>query len=124
MNDAGTRFPESHIVLDAGPRQGWSHVDIHMAEDYLCGRSTQEVVNLPVNVNGALEIGDTTNLSLDQVVAVNGGWDGSPIHSGRHELQDSHLDEQMVRCAPNSKKIGQAYLRSGVLAGNSLEYEE
>ena len=68
-------------------------------ESYLRGGSTQEVVHLPVDVDGALKIGNTADLSLNQVVTVNGGRDGGPIHSGRHELQDSHLDEQRVNNA-------------------------
>lgn len=53
---------------------------------YLRGGSAQKVVNLPVNVDGTLEVGDPADLSLNQVITVNGGRDGSPIHSGRHEL--------------------------------------
>ena len=65
-------------------------------ERYLGGGSAQKVVNLSVDVDGALEIGDATNLSLNQVVAVNGCWNGGPVHSGRHELQDSHLEGGLV----------------------------
>jgi len=65
----------------------------HVPNSYLRGGSAQKVVNLPVDVDGALKIGDTTNLSLNQVITVDGGGNGSPIHSSRHELQDSHLDE-------------------------------
>ena len=64
-------------------------------KSHLCGRSTQKVVNLPVNVDGSLKVRDTANLSLNQVVTVNGGGDGCAIHSSGHELQDSHLDERI-----------------------------
>ena len=44
---------------------------------YLHGGSAQKVVYLPIDVDSALKIGDTSNLSLNQVVAVDGGGDGS-----------------------------------------------
>ena len=98
MDDARTRFPESHIILDGKPCQERLRVGAHATESYLRGRRAQKVVNLSVNVDGTLKIGDTANLSLNQVVAVNSCWDSSPIHPGRHELQDSHLDETNQQC--------------------------
>jgi len=66
---------------------------MHVTDSYLRGGSSQKVVNLLVDVDSTLKIGDTTNLGLNQVITVDGGGDSGPIHPGRHELQDSHLDE-------------------------------
>ena len=64
-----------------------SYVPItYVTERYLRGGSSQKVVNLPIDVDGAFKIGDTANLSLNQVVAVDGGGDGGTVHSSRHEL--------------------------------------
>jgi len=71
MNDTRAGFPESHIVLRGG--------------------GSQKVVNLFVDIDSTLQIGDSANLSLNQVVTVDSGGDSSAIHPGRHELQDSHL---------------------------------
>lgn len=64
--------------------------------NYLRSRSSQKVVNLFVGIDSTLEIGDSTDLSLNQVVTVDGSGDSSAIHPGRHELQDSHLTERVV----------------------------
>ena len=71
MDDARARFPEAEAVFS--------------------GSGSQKVVYLPVDADSALEILDTTDLGLDQVVAVDGGWDGGGIHTGGHELKDCHL---------------------------------
>lgn len=96
MDDTRTRFPESHVVLwvgiDGGPYQKRLRANTCITKSYLRSGRSQKVVDLLVDVDCALKIGDTTNLSLDQVVAVDGGGDSGSIHSGRHELQDSHLD--------------------------------
>ena len=59
---------------------------IHKMDSHLGGGGTQKVINLLINVNGALKIGNTANLGLNQVVTVNGSGDGSAIHSSGHEL--------------------------------------
>jgi len=62
-------------------------------EAVLGGRGGEEVVHLLVDVDGALEILDTTDLGLNQVVAVNGGGDGGSVHASGHELEEGHLEE-------------------------------
>ena len=54
MNDSGSWFPESDAVLGSG--------------------RGQEVVDLLVEVLGPVQILLALNLSLDQVVTVDGGW--------------------------------------------------
>jgi hypothetical protein len=54
------------------------------------GRS-QEVVDLLVNADSPRQVLLTTNLSLDQVVAVDRGRNGSGRQTSGHELQESHL---------------------------------
>lgn len=82
MNDTGPRLPESNSVLGSA--------------------SSEEIVNLLVDVNSSSEILDSTGLGLDQVITVNGGGDGDSGESSRHELKESHLS-------------------GGILASNSLE---
>ena len=57
----------------------------------LCARGGQEVVDLLVDVVGAGQILLTTNLGLDEMVAVDGGGSGNRGHAGGHELEDGHL---------------------------------
>ena len=94
MPEPGFQNPILYWVEDrVRIRNGYAHA----VKSYLRSRSAQKVINLSVGINGALKIGDTANLGLNQVVAVNGSRDGSPIHSGGHELQDRHLDEMNQR---------------------------
>ena len=81
VDDTGAGLPEADVVLGAG--------------------AGEEVVDLLVDVDGALEIFCTANLGLDQVVAVDGGGVGHRGHAGRHELEDGHLGR-------------------GILAGNAV----
>jgi hypothetical protein len=60
-------------------------------ETHLGTRSGQEVVNLLVDVDSPLQVGNTSNLSLDQVITVNSGGDGGSRETSGHELQKSHL---------------------------------
>lgn len=53
MNDAGAGIPEAHAVLSAS--------------------GLQKIVDLLVDVLGALEIFISADLRLDQVIAVDGG---------------------------------------------------
>ena len=71
VDDTRAGLPESDVVLGAG--------------------AGEEVVDLLVDANGALEILGTANLGLNQVVAVDGAGVGDRGHAGRHELEDSHL---------------------------------
>lgn len=71
MDDSTSGLPESDAVLGSAGRE--------------------EVVDLLVDVDGAREILDSTGLSLDEMVAVDGGGDGDGRETGRHELEESHL---------------------------------
>jgi hypothetical protein len=84
MNDSRTRSPEANVVFGA------------------CGR--QEVVHLFVDVLCSAQILLTSNLGLDQVIAMDGGGRGDRGHASGHELEDSHLG-------------------SGILAGDSVGSE-
>lgn len=53
MDDAGARIPETNAVFSA--------------------RGLQEVIDFLIDVLGALQILRTADLSLDQVIAVDGG---------------------------------------------------
>ena len=69
-------------------------------------------------IMSTLKIGNTAD--LNQVVTVNSGRDGSPIHSGRHELQDSHLYEQRVNSTSSLMELGQTHLHGDTLTGRQL----
>ena len=71
VNDTGSWLPETDVVLGA--------------------RSGKEIVNLLVDVDSACKILGTSDLGLNQVVAVDGGWVCDGWHAGGHELKDSHL---------------------------------
>src|ERR1700692_3927822 len=58
--------------------------------DFCCCGS-QEIVHLLVEINGTCQILNTTNLSFNQVITVNRGWNSCRVHACRHELQQSHL---------------------------------
>ena len=91
MDDIRARFPESHIVQQ-------SEID-HVGNDHarVCIRGGTPVVEVPkvacllIDVDSALKVGDTANLSLKPVVGVECGGDGNGVHSSGHELQDGHL---------------------------------
>jgi hypothetical protein len=71
VDDTGSCLPETNTVL--GTSGG------------------KEVVDLLVDVVGTSQVLDTTDLSLNQVVAVDRGGDGSLGKTGRHELENGHL---------------------------------
>ena len=71
MDDSGSGFPESDSVLGSG--------------------RGQEVVDLLVEVLGPVQILLALNLSLDQVVAVDGGGDRHLGETRRDELEHGHL---------------------------------
>jgi hypothetical protein len=71
MNNSRARLPESNPVLS---RAGG-----------------EEVVDLSVHVIGAGQVLDSANLGLNQMVAVDRGWDGNSGKTSRHELQQGHL---------------------------------
>jgi hypothetical protein len=76
---------QSATTLDASTAPSRSH---------LGAGSGQKVVDLLVDVDSPLQIGDTSDLSLDQVITVHGGRDGGGRESSGHELQEGHLRAQ------------------------------
>ena len=70
-HDTATWLPEADPVLGTG--------------------SCQEVVDLLVDVDSAGEILLSSNLSLDEMVAVDGSGNSGLRQTSRHELEDSHL---------------------------------
>lgn len=71
VNDTRARFPETNVVLGA--------------------RGGEEVVHLFVDLDSSGEILRTTDLGLNQVVAMYGGRIGDRGHASRHELENGHL---------------------------------
>ena len=71
VDDTGSWLPETDTVFGTG--------------------SGKEVVNLLVDVDGSSKILDTSNLSLDQVITVDRGWDGGLGKTSGHELENGHL---------------------------------
>ena len=71
VDDTRAGAPETNVVLGAG--------------------SGEEVVDLLVDADGAVQILGATDLGLDQMVAVDGGGVGDRVHAGGHELEDGHL---------------------------------
>ena len=66
--------------------------DAKQTGTHLRSSGRQKVIHLLVDVDGPLEILNTANLSLDKVVAVDGGGDRGGVHACRHELENSHLE--------------------------------
>ena len=95
------------------------HSPVETALTHLSGRSGQEVVNLLVNRFGPLEILNTANLSLNQVVTVDGGWDSSCVHACRHELEDRHLCD-VTSAGEALEDSSGTDLGSGILASDAL----
>ena len=71
MNDTRAWSPETNVVFCAGCRK--------------------KVVDLFVDFLGPGKVLLSTNLSLNQMVAVYGSGRGDRVHPGGHELQYSHL---------------------------------
>ena len=90
MNDTRARLPETETVLDeVSVKRPYSGALVYDA--YLGRSRSQKVVNLLVCLDRALEILNTANLGLNQVVTVHGGRNSRGVHAGGHELQNSHL---------------------------------
>lgn len=66
------------------------------ADSVLGGSGREEVVNLLVDVLGAGQVLLAADLSLNQVVAVDGGRDGDGRETGRHELEEGHLGGRVL----------------------------
>ena len=76
MDDTRAGSPETNVVL--------------------CASRRKEVIDLLVNVDSAGKILGATNLSLNQVITVDGGGVGDLVHTGRHELKDGHLSSSVL----------------------------
>ena len=76
MNDTRAGAPETNVVLGSS--------------------SAQEVVNLLVKVLGTGQILGATNLSLNQMITVDGSGGGNLGHTSRHELENSHLSGSIL----------------------------
>lgn len=76
VNDTGARLPETNVVLGGG--------------------GGKEIVDLLVDLVGTDKVLLTSNLSLNQVIAVHSGRRGDRWHAGRHELQDGHLSGSIL----------------------------
>jgi hypothetical protein len=101
MDDARAGLPETETVLKCG-KEGEHKRDRPQkrarewndkADDvtYLGRCCRQEVVDLLVQANCPRKILHTADLSLDKMVAVDGGWDGGSVHASGHELEKRHL---------------------------------
>lgn len=71
MDNTRARFPETKTIFGCS--------------------GGEEVINFFIDVDGAFKILDTTDLGLNQMVAVYGGGDCSGVHTSRHELEQGHL---------------------------------
>lgn len=71
VDDTGARLPETNVVLGSS--------------------GGKKVVDLLVDLIGTSQILFTSNLSLNQVVTVDGGRGSDGRHASRHELKDGHL---------------------------------
>jgi hypothetical protein len=85
VNDTRSGFPETDTVLGSA--------------------SSEEIVNFLVDVLSTSKILDTSSLSLNQVIAVNGGGDSDGRETSRHELEESHLGGSIL--ASNSLYTGE-----------------
>ena len=82
MDDSGTGSPESDPVA--------------------VGYTFEKIVYLAVRLVGGRQIGRSTPVCLDQVVAVDGCRYGRTVASGIHELQQGHL----CRCVLHGYAVG------------------
>lgn len=71
VDNSGTGAPETNVVLGSG--------------------GGKEIVDLLVDVNGTGQILGAADLSLNQMVTVDGGGGGNRGHTSRHELENGHL---------------------------------
>lgn len=78
LHDTGSWLPETNSVFGTS--------------------SSQEVVDLLVDIDGSSEIFDTSDLGLDQMITVHRGWDGGLRKTGRHELENGHLGGGILTC--------------------------
>lgn len=91
-------------------------------ETYLGGSGGEEVVDLLVDVVGSGEILDSSDLGLNQVVAVNGRRDSSLGETSRHELEDGHLGGGIL--ASDSLEKGQRQGKGGGGQDNEMRRDE
>ena len=85
VDDAAARPPEADAVLGAD--------------------GTQEVVDLPVGVDGDAEVDASADLGGDQMVAVNGGRHRCGRQTRGHELQQRHLCRRVLHGHPVGAEV-------------------
>src|SRR5438270_9124034 len=71
MNDSSTGFPKANSIF--------------------IGNGRKEIIYFTVSVNGGTQVFFSTNFCLDQVIAVNGGWNGNTVTATGIELKKGHL---------------------------------
>lgn len=71
MNDTRARSPETNVILGTG--------------------RGKEVINFLVDIVRIGKIFDTSDLCLDQMIAMNSCRVGDGWHTCRHELKNGHL---------------------------------
>lgn len=89
-------------------------------ETNLGSRSSEEIVDLLVDIDSAGEILGSANLGFDKVIAVHRRRDRGRRHAGRHELEQGHLHEAEGISNEWEIRRGEADLSGGILAGDSL----
>ncbi len=67
-------------------RENSGVIGIWSARTYFCGRGREEVVDLLVDVDGASQVLLAADLSLNEMVAMDGRRDGRCWHASGHEL--------------------------------------
>ena len=76
VNDSRTRFPKSKSIFSTS--------------------RSQKVVNLLVGFLSTSKILDSVNLSFNQVITMDGGWNSDSWKTCRHELQKRHLGSSVL----------------------------
>ena len=76
MNDSRARSPETNVVLGT--------------------RCSKEIVDLLVDIHSSCKILRATDLSLNQMITVDGSGIGDGGHACGHELEDCHLCSRVL----------------------------
>lgn len=118
VDDTRAWLPEADTVLEIDVRR------LHQCVGkvtHLGSRSSQEVVDLLVNVDSAREILGTANLGLNKMVAVDGGGDSGSGHARRHELEQGHLRSRILARNAVGAQLEVAHTTSDVLVCGIVE---
>lgn len=90
MNNTRARFPEAKTILRESIRPTtwfmWSRTDLRSS-------GCQEIVYLLVDVDSAFQIFHTSDLCLNEMIAMHGRGNSRRLHTGGHKLKKSHLSE-------------------------------